>query len=73
LSPDDLEGFDAVVHLSGRSIAKRRWTAAHKREVRQSRVDSTRLLCKTLAGLDDPPNTLICASAIGYYGDRDDE
>ena len=64
--------FDAVVHLAGESIAQR-WTAAAKVRIRASRVDATRLLSETLAGLPLPPRVLICASAIGFYGDRGDE
>ena len=67
------EGFDAVVHLAGESIASGRWTAAKKERIRSSRVDATRLLCNALARLGRPPKALICASAIGYYGDRGDE
>ena len=72
LDAAELEGFDAVVHLAGESVA-RRWTAAQKRCIRDSRVKGTRLLSETLARLDRPPRTLVCASAIGYYGDRGSE
>lgn len=68
-----LEGLDAVVHLAGENIASGRWTAARKAAVRESRVNGTRLLCDALAGLARPPKTLVCASAIGYYGDRGEE
>jgi uncharacterized protein (TIGR01777 family) len=68
-----LDGADAVVHLAGENIAAGRWNRARKRAIVESRVDGTRFLSETLAGLDDPPRTLICASAIGYYGDRGDE
>ena len=65
-----LEGLDAVVHLAGENIASGRWNAARKAAIRGSRVNGTRLLCDALAGLARPPKTLVCASAIGYYGDR---
>jgi uncharacterized protein (TIGR01777 family) len=65
-----LEGLDAVVHLAGENIASGRWNAARKAAIRVSRVNGTRLLCGALAGLARPPKTLVCASAIGYYGDR---
>jgi uncharacterized protein (TIGR01777 family) len=65
-----LEGFDAVVHLGGENIAARPWTPKQKERLRSSRVASTRLLAETLAGLDRPPATFLCASASGYYGDR---
>ncbi len=67
-----LEGFDAVIHLSGENIAGR-FTEAHKKAVTDSRVLSTALIARTLAKLAHKPKALICASAIGYYGDRGDE
>ena len=68
-----LEGLDAVVHLAGESIATGRWTAEKKAKIRDSRVGGARLRCDSLAGLKQPPRVLVCASAIGYYGDRGDE
>jgi hypothetical protein len=68
-----LDGFDAVVHLAGANIAAGRWTPERKRLIRESRVNGTRLLCEALARLARPPKTFICASAIGYYGNRGDE
>jgi uncharacterized protein (TIGR01777 family) len=66
-----LEGVDAVVHLAGATIASR-WTSAHKRAVRESRVRGTELLATTLARLKRPPSVLVSASAIGFYGHRED-
>jgi hypothetical protein len=68
-----LEGLDAVVHLAGENIASGRWNAARKAAIRDSRVNGTRLLCEALAGLARPPVTLVCASAIGIYGDRGED
>ena len=68
-----LEGFDAVVHLAGESIAEGRWSDEKKKRIRESRVKGTKLLGDALANLSNPPRTLISASAIGYYGDRGDE
>jgi uncharacterized protein len=68
-----MEGFDAVVHLSGASIAGGRWTARRKQVLRSSRVDSTRVLVDALTHLKQPPRVFVCASAIGFYGDRGDE
>ena len=68
-----LEGIDAVVHLAGENIAGSRWTAAVKERIRSSRVDGTRNLVKSLALLKSPPKTLVCASAIGFYGHRGEE
>ncbi|MFW6039916.1 MAG: TIGR01777 family oxidoreductase, partial [Gemmatimonadota bacterium] len=66
-----LEDLDAVVHLAGEPIAGR-WTAEKRRRIVDSRVEGTGLLARTLAGLDRPPRVLVCASAIGLYGDRGD-
>ena len=68
-----LEGADAVINLAGRSIGDRRWTDAEKRLIVTSRLDTTRLLAATLAGLDRKPAVLINASAIGIYGNRGNE
>ena len=65
-----LEGFDAVLHLAGENVGAGRWTAARKAAIRDSRVNGTRFLCDALARLARPPKTLVCASAVGYYGDR---
>jgi uncharacterized protein len=73
IDPAGLEGADAVVHLAGANIGAKRWSAATKREVRDSRLRGTDLLARTLAGLDRPPAVLLCGSAIGYYGDTGDE
>jgi uncharacterized protein (TIGR01777 family) len=68
-----IEGFDAVVNLAGESIAEGRWTDDKKRRIRESRVKGTKLLGDALANLTVPPKTFVCASAIGYYGNRGDE
>lgn len=73
LDAEALRGLDAIVHLGGQGIADKRWSPAVKQEIRDSRVNSTRLLCERLASLDSPPPTLICASAIGIYGNRGSE
>ena len=77
-APDLLHGVDAVVHLAGASIAGR-FTPAHKRQVRDSRIEPTRLLAElaassAAAGSGGGPATFVSASAIGFYGaDRGDE
>ncbi len=61
--------IDAAVHLAGESIVGR-WSAAKKRRIRDSRVKGTQTLAQTLTRLARPPRALVCASAIGYYGNR---
>jgi uncharacterized protein (TIGR01777 family) len=68
-----LEGHDVVVHLAGENIASGRWTKAKKERIVRSRVEGTRLLVQTLLQLERPPKALLCASAIGFYGDRGSE
>lgn len=68
-----LEGLDAVVHLAGENIASRRWSAKQKEIIRKSRVESTRLLAESICKLQKPPRVLVCASAIGFYGNHADE
>ena len=68
-------GLDAVVNLAGAGIGDHRWTDEYRQTLVDSRVASTRLLATTLAELagDGGANTLISASGIGYYGNRDNE
>jgi hypothetical protein len=68
-----LAGIDAVVHLAGENIAAARWSTKAKGKIRNSRVQGTRVLCDGLAQMPAPPKVLVCASAIGFYGDRGDE
>jgi len=68
-----LMGVQAAVHLSGAPVAGPRWTAAYKREIVSSRVLSTLALVNVLTRLRPVPKVLVCASAIGIYGDRGDE
>jgi uncharacterized protein len=64
-----LSGVDAVVHLAGAGVGDHRWTAAYKSEIRASRVLATRALASALTRCEPAPKALICASAIGWYGD----
>jgi uncharacterized protein (TIGR01777 family) len=68
-----LAGVDAAIHLSGANVAAGRWTAKYKREIVSSRVETTQALAKALAQLTPRPRVLVCASAIGIYGDRGEE
>ena len=68
-----LNGADAIVHLAGENIAAGRWTALRKARIRDSRVKGTRLIAETVARIEKPPQVMLSASAIGYYGDRGSE
>jgi hypothetical protein len=69
---ESIRDSDAVIHLAGEAIAQR-WTAEAKRLIRESRIVGTRNLVSALKKLAKPPQVLVCASAIGYYGSRGDE
>lgn len=65
-----LDGVGTVFHLAGKGIADDRWNDRVKREIVDSRVVGTRVLCEALAGLAAKPRVLVSASAVGFYGDR---
>ncbi|WP_299530853.1 TIGR01777 family oxidoreductase [uncultured Streptomyces sp.] len=67
-----LAGCDAVVHLAGAGVGDHRWTAAYKKEIRDSRVLGTAAVAEAVASLDTPPRVLVSGSAIGFYGDTGD-
>jgi uncharacterized protein (TIGR01777 family) len=72
LSPATVSGFDAVVHLAGESVVGR-WTEEKKKAIRESRIQGTRHLAAALAQSEVKPRVLVCASAVGFYGNRGDE
>lgn len=73
ISLEGLNGVDNVVHLAGENIAEGRWNEDKKQRIRDSRVVGTTAIAKSLASMENPPTTLVCASAVGFYGDRGDE
>ncbi len=66
-----LDGVESIVHLAGENVG-RRWTKERRERILHSRVRGTRLLAETAARLLPVPS-LVCASAIGYYGPLGDE
>lgn len=76
LDPDHLAGADAVVNLSGASLARLPWTSAHRRAILDSRIGATTTITgalRTLADAGDPVPALVSGSAVGIYGDRPGE
>lgn len=67
----DLRGCDAIIHLAGENIAGL-WTLQKKQRIRDSRILGTRHLVETIVRMDQPPEVLVSASAIGYYGESGD-
>src|SRR5262245_61321755 len=64
LNPADLVGIDAGIHLAGENLVSGRWTPEQKDKILHSRVEATRLIAETLAGMENPPKIFICASAV---------
>jgi uncharacterized protein len=63
-----LQGVEAVVNLAGANVGSRRWTAAYKQTLRDSRLAATNTLVAAITALDDRPRVLVSMSAAGYYG-----
>lgn len=72
VSPEAVSGFAAVIHLAGDTVVGR-WTEEKKARIRDSRVEGTQHLAEALAHAPQRPRVLISASAVGYYGSRDEE
>ncbi|MBG91664.1 MAG: TIGR01777 family protein [Chloroflexi bacterium] len=68
-----LENSNVVFHVAGENLANGRWTASRKKRIRDSRVVGTKTLVDSLIKLEQPPGVLVCASAVGIYGDRPGE
>jgi len=68
-----VDGAGAVVNLAGESIAGRRWSAAHKQRVLDSRVHATRSLALAIRAAANPPPVFVSGSAVGYYGALGDQ
>lgn len=73
LDPALMDAADAVVHLAGAGIGDKRWTEDYKQTILRSRVDGTTTIATAIARATDPPNVLLSASAVGYYGETGDE
>jgi uncharacterized protein len=67
-----LAGTEAVIHLAGAGVGDHRWSDDYKREILSSRVDSTHTIVRAITALDQKPQVLVSASAIGWYGDTGD-
>lgn len=65
----DLGTVDAAFNMAGANVGDKRWTKAYKKEILDSRVNTTSTLSKALARLEHKPKVLVNGSAIGFYGD----
>ena len=68
IDPEALEWADAVIHLAGTGVADKRWTPERKKQILESRTQSTQLLYSAIEKAENKPSTFISASAVGYYG-----
>ena len=73
LDPQAIDGADAVINLSGAGIGDKRWSDTYKRELLDSRLQTTGLLARTIAAVDRKPTVFLSGSAIGWYGPCGDE
>ena len=67
-----LEGKYAVVHLAGENVMAKRWDEQHKKNIFDSRVDTTRALVKAIQNTSNKLKVFISASAVGYYGNSEE-
>jgi uncharacterized protein len=68
-----MDRVDAVVNLSGASLARLPWTKTYRGEINDSRVTATRTLADAMRKARRPPEVFLSASAVGFYGDRPGE
>ena len=66
-----LEGHDVIIHLAGANISAQSWSDSYKKKILGSRINSTKLLLKTIQKMDRRPKIFFCASAVGFYGNCD--
>ena len=71
--PREVDGADAVINLAGESIAGKRWSPSHKKQILESRIHATRSLAAAIAAASRPPSVFASGSAVGYYGPLGDE
>ena len=69
----NLNEYDAVINLAGEAIVDKRWTDMQKRIICHSRWQITQTLVDLISRSDNPPKVFLSGSAIGIYGNREDE
>lgn len=69
----ELDGASAVINLAGENLSSGFWTEKRKHKLLHSRIDATRAILEAIRKVGKPPEVMIQASAIGYYGSRGDE
>src|SRR5207237_4375352 len=69
IDADAIERADYIIHLTGAGIADKRWTAKRKKEIAESRTQSSALLVKSIKEIPSKVKAVVSASAIGWYGE----
>jgi len=73
LDADQNSHYKAVIHLAGENVANGRWTSTKKQRILNSRINGTKQLVDYISQLSTQPEVFLCASAVGYYGNRNAE
>lgn len=69
---EHINSTDHIINLSGANVGEKRWDEKFKKELYDSRINSTRKLVNAIANSDKKPEAFVCASGVGIYGHRDD-
>src|SRR5258705_7436052 len=64
-----IQQADHIVHLAGAGVVEKKWTAAYKKEIVESRTESSRLIFEALKNNENKVKAVVSASAIGWYGE----
>jgi hypothetical protein len=70
---EHINSKDIVIHFAGANLFGKRWTDSYKEKIIESREISTQNIVKAIGEADEKPEVFICASAIGYYGNKGEE
>ncbi|MEW5798124.1 MAG: TIGR01777 family oxidoreductase [Bacteroidota bacterium] len=70
---DEINGADVVINLVGKNVVEQRWNEKAKQEIYDSRIIPTKLIVDAIGSARSKPSLLISASAVGYYGNRENE
>ena len=73
LTPANVLGYDCIINLAGANIGAKKWSDAYKKEIINSRVDTTKKIAELCVGLGEHSPAIINASAIGIYGAHQSE
>ncbi len=73
IDPAAIAAADFIIHLAGEGVANKRWTASRKKAILDSRVDTSRLIVKSLKDNPNKVKAIVAASAIGWYGPDNDK